>query len=70
MTEIDTMTREQYESAVHFGTAGPASLLDQQTVNAWQDGFTGWAGKFWLYTVDSDGITVLRPLNVTNRRKT
>lgn len=69
MTDINTMTREQYESAAHFGTAGPASMLDQQIVDAWRSGLTGWAGKFWLYTADSDGITVLRPLNVTSRRK-
>ncbi|APA96666.1 hypothetical protein [Nocardia seriolae] len=69
MAEIDTMTREQYESAHPFGTAGPASVLDQEVITAWRKAAADWGGKYWLYSADSDGICRLRPLNVTGREK-
>ncbi|WP_327138937.1 hypothetical protein [Nocardia sp. NBC_01327] len=67
---IDTMSREEYEQAAHFGSAGPASHLDEHVVTTWRRDIDGWSGKHWLFSPADDGIWALRPLNVTHRKRT
>ncbi|NNH70984.1 hypothetical protein HLB23_14115 [Nocardia uniformis] len=66
---IDTLSREDYEQAAHFGSAGPASHLDEHTVTAWRRDIDGWSGKHWIFLPGEDGVWTLRPLNVNNRKR-
>ncbi|MVU80629.1 hypothetical protein GPX89_25685 [Nocardia sp. ET3-3] len=64
---IDTLSREEYAHAQHFGTAGSVSHLDEQTIAAWRADIGGWNGKHWIFRVSDTGIWALYPLNVTTR---
>ncbi|MFI1917207.1 hypothetical protein [Nocardia sp. NPDC020380] len=67
---IDTFTREEYEQAHHFGTAGPVSHLSEHTITAWRADGAGWNGKYWTFAPDDAGIWALHPLNLTTRNRT
>lgn len=66
---IDTISREEYEQAVHFGSAGPASDLSEQAITDWRRDAQGWSGKYWIFLRGDDGVWALRPLNVTGRKR-
>ncbi|PXX53427.1 hypothetical protein DFR70_12738 [Nocardia tenerifensis] len=64
----DTLSREDYENARHFGTAGPASLIGEQVVSGWRKESTGWSGKYWTFVASDDGVWTLRAVNVSTRK--
>ncbi|MCU1642955.1 MAG: hypothetical protein JWN03_3230 [Nocardia sp.] len=66
---IDTLSRKDYEHERHFGSAGPVSHLDAQTIAAWRAGTPQWLGKYWLFVRADDRVWSLHPINVATRDK-
>ncbi|MFC8383561.1 hypothetical protein [Nocardia sp. NPDC057272] len=67
----DSVTRPEFDLAVHHGIAGPATDLTATTVAQWRGSDPGWKAKHWAYSdLDHYGARRLRPLNVTTRAMT
>ncbi|MGW4366996.1 hypothetical protein ACWEKT_15245 [Nocardia takedensis] len=71
MSETTTLTREEFVTAEHFGAAGPATALAEQTVTRWREQHPDWKAKHWGYTDPEGphGARRLRPINVATRTK-
>ena len=73
MSESDTvtLTRGEFDTAVHFGAAGTANALGEATIERWRSEQPQWKGKHWGYTDASEhphGARFLRPINVAPRK--
>ncbi|MBF6215925.1 hypothetical protein IU469_31905 [Nocardia puris] len=71
MTETTTLTRDEFDTAEHFGAAGAATALEPDTIARWREQFPDWKAKHWHYTdpADPHGAQHLRPVNVVPRPK-
>ncbi|MFD3707437.1 hypothetical protein ACFWUP_30245 [Nocardia sp. NPDC058658] len=66
----DTMTRPEFDLAVHHGTAGPVTDLAADTVARWRESDPSWKAKHWAYTdPDEHRARRLRPINLSTRTK-
>ncbi|MFE1595454.1 hypothetical protein [Nocardia sp. NPDC058705] len=64
----DSVTRLEFDLAVHYGIAGPSADLTATTIAQWRERDPGWKAKHWAYTdPDNYGARRLRPINVTTR---
>ncbi|WP_157187582.1 hypothetical protein [Nocardia vinacea] len=70
MPETLTLTRTDFDSAEHFGTAGTITALSEPTVTRWREQHPDWKAKHWRYSdPDQHGARFLHPINVAARTK-
>ncbi|WP_063047849.1 hypothetical protein [Nocardia pseudovaccinii] len=71
MAETTVLTRAEFDTAEHFGTAGAVTALAAETVARWREQFPDWKAKHWGYTDPEapHGARHLRPINVAPRTK-
>ncbi|MEV0688392.1 hypothetical protein AB0I35_31490 [Nocardia sp. NPDC050378] len=66
----DSLTRSEFDLAVHLGTAGSVGALKSSTIEAWRANDPSWKGKHWAYTEPDDrGAHRLHPINISPRTK-
>ncbi|WP_433755787.1 hypothetical protein [Nocardia sp. CA-135398] len=71
MPDTLTLTRAEFDSAEHFGTAGTVTALGENTVTRWREQHPDWKAKHWCYSDPGHyGARFLHPINVTPRTNT
>ncbi|WP_329407884.1 hypothetical protein OG563_37465 [Nocardia vinacea] len=63
ITAIETVTREQYLSAVHR-LPDPRPRSSPAVPQGWRAEFPDWRHKYWTFTSDQHDVLRLRPINI------